>query len=870
MIDDYIFASLKKIKMKKIFTSILMVALCSFVSAQNVLNVDGVITNPDGAAQEGILVSLFLESVDQIYSTESDEAGYYEFAVDLEDDATQGCFQVFVINCTFEPLVEEDCYNPGNTDFTFDFIFCENGTDVCFSYIVSEIQDSSLILSTIDIGLPPFTYVWSDGSTDATLTLPLDDTGEYCVTVTDGQGCESVACVDLTPPDLCFVNIFEEFDFNFTLLIAEGYGQTDELEYVWSTGTTGQLLTITESGEYCVTMTDGLGCESVDCGYFEVDTTWTGDCFSYIYSNYQDSVETLFVETFGESPFTYVWTFGDEVVGTSESYVPTETGVYCVEVTDANGCVSESCYDYFVWEECGVWVSCDPVENGIQLWAFGYGAEPLEYVWSTGDVGQELIVTESGEYCVTITDAEGCSSSACMDVDTDVSECFAPIEIIEFPDYAELTVNPPTDGEYEFYWNTGESTQSITVDETGTYCIEVVELETGCTFTTCATVYIGGGEECWGWIDTEYSGDSSAVLTIVAFDITSDSTGFQYTWSTGEATESIEVFEEGEYCVTVTGANGCEFDVCTEVIFWDFPWQNSIFGVVYETESGEPISASVDIYLVADDGSISLYSEGNETLEAGFFVVENVESGNYIALATAEEEGYVPTYGHNTTSWESATIYEVGDNTSVIPLEIAIIPITNLQGSGTIEGSVSTTNLVAKGKTSSSRNGTPLENANVMLMHSEIPVGQIFTNDEGHFKFTGLPYGTYNVVLEIPGLPQEIIEVVLSEENNDESGIEFEVDNTATSTNNISTLSSLTLSPNPTSNTLVVDTYFEEATSLTYRIIDINGRIIESSTFNATVGENKFQLDVTAMNNGVYNLVLQSKEELVTKRFIKM
>jgi len=215
--------------MKKIFTSILMVALCTFMSAQNVLNIDGTITNDDGEAIEGILVTLFLESVDQAFSIESNEDGYYQFAIDLEDDATQGCFEVYVINCTFETLVESDCYNPGNLDFTFDFVFCENGTDICFTFILSEVQDSSIVLSTLDIGLPPFTYVWSDGSTEETLTLPLDTEGEYCVTVTDDQGCESENCIELTPPDLCFVSIFEEFDINFTLLIAEGYGQTNEL-----------------------------------------------------------------------------------------------------------------------------------------------------------------------------------------------------------------------------------------------------------------------------------------------------------------------------------------------------------------------------------------------------------------------------------------------------------------------------------------------------------------------------------------------------------------------------------------------------------------------------------------------------------------
>ncbi len=857
--------------MKKIITSILILGLCTFISAQSVININGTVVSTDGAGVEGVYLSLAFLDVDEQFFAQTDANGFYEFALDLPGDAAEGCFEIYFVDCTFEPIIISDCYSPGNYDFNFDFVYCENGTDLCLSFIIVEIQDSSaLVLSVFSIGNGPYTYLWSDGSTDQTLTLSPDATGEYCVIVTDAEGCVSENCIDLSPPDPCFVHIFQEFDFISTILYAEGYGQTDNLEYIWSTGESGQSISITESGEYCVTLTDDLGCESFDCGYFEVDTTGIEDCFSYIYSAYvSDSVETLLVESFGVAPFTYVWSFGDSIVSTNDSYIPTETGVYCVAVTDAEGCVNTSCYDYFVWEECGVWLACDPTDSGVQLWAFGYGAEPIEYAWSNGEVGQELIVTENGEYCVTITDAEGCTSSACLDVNVDVSECFAPIEIIEFPDYAELTIIPVTDGQYEFIWNTGETTPSITIYETGTYCVEVIEIETGCTFFTCATAYIGD-PACWGWIETEYNGDSSAILSVFAIDMSNDSIGFQYEWSTGEVTESIDVFEEGEYCVTVSGVDNCVFEACTEVVFWDFPWQNSIFGVVNDSETGEPMEASVDIYSVLDDGSLELYSEGNETFDGGFFILDDVENGNYIALAIAESGDFVPTYGYSTTSWEAADIHEIGDYTSVIPLEISMIRITNLSGTGTIEGLVSTDNLVAKGEEKDSRNGDPLEGANIMLLHSETHVGQVFTNDQGMFKFTELPFGTYKVILEIPGYPRKIVEVTIAEDNPNATEIEFEVGGGITSIYNISALSSLTLSPNPTSNTLVVDAYFEEAKEMTYKVIDMNGRIIRSSAFNANAGKNKLRMDVTSIGNGVYNLVLQSNVELLTKRFVKL
>ena len=60
------------------------------------------------------------------------------------------------------------------------------------------------------------------------------------------------------------------------------------------------------------------------------------------------------------------------------------------------------------------------------------------------------------------------------------------------------------------------------------------------------------------------------------------------------------------------------------------------------------------------------------------------------------------------------------------------------------------------------------------------------------------------------------------------------------------------------------------ALNFTSGIVDLNGRIIQTTSTKTSVGENKIQLDVTSMNNGVYNLILQSNDELTAKRFIKM
>jgi len=859
--------------MKKLFTTALLFCLCNFLMAQEVLNIEGTITYPDGNPAVGIFVGLEIADVDIQVFEQTDENGNYQIETELDEDNTQGCFLLFIVDCTAEIEFFEECYNPGNYDFTFDYDYCANGSDICEAFINVIPTDSIILLEAIAFGEGPFTYQWDNGSTSFSTTVPAGTEGVICVLVTSSNGCEVSTCIDLTPPDPCFVQIYEEHLFGSAVLYAEGYGQTEELEYIWSTGETGEVIDIAVSGEYCVTLVDGEGCESFDCRFVEIDTSGFEDCFSFIHQTFDDSdsVVILSVETFGTAPYTYLWSFNDVVISTEDNIIPEESGVYCVEVTDAEGCFSVSCYDYFIWEECGVWIGCDPIEEGVQLWAFGYGAEPLTYEWNTGDTEQELIVTVTEEYCVTVTDATGCTSTTCMLVNVEeVNECFGPIEIELFEESAVLTVNPIVEGDFLFIWSTGDSTQSITVTESGFYCVEAVELNTGCSFSTCEVINIGQSQFCDGYIETTSISDSIATLTVFAFNGVNDTTQFQYAWSTGETTQTITVSEEGEYCVTATSEDGCSFVLCTNVVLWGFPEGNTILGVVYDEVTGSTVASSVDLYTINDDGTLELYSASNEVLTDGVFLISQVEAGTYLALATAEADNYAPTYAFNTTSWEEADLIQVDGNSVIIPVEISMVTINGLDGNGTIEGSVSTDGLKANGEMGESRSSGPLAEANVMLMHSDIHVGQTFTQEDGSFRFTNLPYGTFEVVLEIPGQEQKIIEVTLSEDNPNVTDIDLDAESGTVSTNDLTTMSSLTLSPNPTSNILVVESRFTEAQKLMYSIVDMQGRVVVSEPYNVTLGDNKLEVDVTLFENGVYNLVLQTQDEVLVKRFIKI
>lgn len=847
------------------------------VSAQNIVTVSGNVAYDNGDPIEGLsLVALFLENDTLDLYTETDVNGDYSLSLDLgADSPVQGCFEIFAFDCDGSALLGTGCYSPENYDFIIDFVYCENGTDQCSTVIFVNIPDSFYVtLSTFDFGVSPFTYSWSNGSTDAEIIVPSDSEGDFCVTVTDAQGCVADWCINLDPPDECFVFIYEEYTYNSVLLYAEGYGQSEDLSYDWSTGENTTNIEVFESGEYCVTITDVTGCEAFDCRYIEVDSSTWEECFAYIYSDGNgDSLEVLSVEAFGVAPFTYLWSLDDVVLSTSESITVDVQGVYCVVVTDSEGCEFETCYDYFIWSECGVWLGCDPFFGSVQLVAFAYGAEPIEYTWSTGDTGPEIVVTESGEYCVSIVDGEGCESSICMNVNVEeVAECFSPIEVDYYEEAADLTVNPVGEGNFTYLWNTGETTQTITIQGNGDYCVEVVDLDSDCAFTTCTTVWLNNIPDCFADIEVVTEDDSSAVLTVYPVS-QNDSTQYYYIWSTGDSTSSITVFEEGEYCVTISDYELCEFTVCTYFTYEDLPWNEGLFVAYYDESTGEGLSGVIELYTVFDNETIEFYDVVDQSaiFGQGIYYADIVDEGSYIALAIPSDgESFVPSYSYSTTFWDEANVFSVGPNSPLQAVEIVAVHITDIDGLGSIEGVVTDDQLVAETKDNEFRNGDPVADANVMLMHNDIPVGQQFTKEDGYYKFENLPYGTYTVILEIPGKIRQEVIVTISEEAPNATGVEFETDISTTSTSELESISNLTLSPNPTSDKLIIESTFDNTQNVNLKIADATGKLISDMGYKMNVGTNTIQLDVAEYENGIYFLTIQSEDKLTTKRFIKL
>ncbi|HXB13654.1 MAG TPA: hypothetical protein VNZ45_16825, partial [Bacteroidia bacterium] len=189
-------------------------------------------------------------------------------------------------------------------------------------------------------GVPPYSYSWSDGSTNA-----VDSNlcaGKYTVTVTDAA-CPAhtdtasflisgkpgyTATVTDTNPD-CGVK-----KGNITVFASGG---TAPYTYNWSNGETNQKDTGLSAGTYSVTITDNSGCK------FTITTTIINPTSPNItISPLPDSVclgSSTTIKATGAK--TYVWNPGS-IIGNSITVSPLVTTTYTVNGLDSNGCTGSA------------------------------------------------------------------------------------------------------------------------------------------------------------------------------------------------------------------------------------------------------------------------------------------------------------------------------------------------------------------------------------------------------------------------------------------------------------------------------------------------------------------------------------------------
>ncbi|MCB0397164.1 MAG: PKD domain-containing protein, partial [Flavobacteriales bacterium] len=345
-------------------------------------------------------------------------------------------------------------------------------------------------------GVAPYTYLWSNGATNAIITNLAK--GAYFVTATDANGCSQVGSVNvnetgapvLSPDTVTDASCFGLADGSVFVGVTGG---TAPFAFVWSTGATTQKAENLAAGNYLVTVTDAGGCGSV----INVGVTQPGEIkltASTVKSNCGTASGSASISASGgAAPYTYAWSSGG--TGTTESPLP--AGTYTVSVTDASGCVKSK---EVTIENTGSPVISNVITNtscygttdgAIDITVTG-GTTPYIYTWSTGTNGQDVNNLAPGLYTLILQDGANCLSVRNYTI-TEPDSVTATIDVVptactQNAGSASAAASGGTQP-YSYVWSTGETTPTITGLTPGNYQLTVVDANgcigmEGCTILT--------------------------------------------------------------------------------------------------------------------------------------------------------------------------------------------------------------------------------------------------------------------------------------------------------------------------------------------------------------------------------------------------
>jgi hypothetical protein len=396
------------------------------------------------------------------------------------------------------------------------------------------------------------TYLWSNGGTNQ-VTL-VDQTGTYFVTVTDANGCTGVGSIFAQVPQQFSVDISGATTFcsgDSTVLTATSGFQ----DYIWSNGETSAEISVSQAGNYTVTVSDVNGCT----GAAQLAVTVSIGTPPQIDGSTVICVGgSTGLNISNASDFTQIlWSNGS----TATQIIATAAGTYSVTVTDGNGCTATESFE--VTESNAITPSiaegtynCDG--NLILEAPAGYAG----YVWSTGSGAPVITVSEDGSYFLTVTDASGCSGTASIIVQVP-DEVVVVVQTPPTPicpgDTAQLSVPPGFDS---YAWSTGETSNGIVISSSGLYAVTVTD-QYGCT---AEDAYAFNFAETPVFEIIEDALDCESVEASLELDLLKVNGSASYLWSNGETEGALVTTQPGLFSVTVTDANGCTAAQMTEVL----------------------------------------------------------------------------------------------------------------------------------------------------------------------------------------------------------------------------------------------------------------------------------------------------------------
>jgi gliding motility-associated-like protein len=458
-----------------------------------------------------------------------------------------------------------DVSNPGSYSVTVDNGACQlvSNTITLSNYPGSNpaLSDTTLCVgNTVMLTVPAgyFDILWSTGET--TDTIYVTTSGNYSFTGATPNECpaasDTATVTFVNPPA---VNATASPDSicagGESTLTANAIG--GNLTYQWSTQANTASITVSQTGTYYLTVSDG------SCANYDTVTVSQYTHAPVVLNN--DTVvcpgKSVTVVPSGAPYVTYNWSNGlstpSITVSTPGNYTVTVNDGHCDYVSDVFTLSNFQPVTPFAYSDTNVCAGQPVTLSG--------DPDFQNIVWSNQQSGVSITVTTAGTYSYTATDGSGCQVTS-----TSVTVTHRPYpnpNIVATPPaicvgQGSTTLNAGSETGVTYVWQpTGAGTPTIQVTQPGTYIVQANN--NGCIKLDTITVNAA---------DTPALNLQPLVLSCCQTVVINPAPGqgYTYVWNTGSSDSTLTVTTTNNaivnYTVTATNSAGCTSVGATSVI----------------------------------------------------------------------------------------------------------------------------------------------------------------------------------------------------------------------------------------------------------------------------------------------------------------
>nr|WP_199000327.1 T9SS type A sorting domain-containing protein [Flavobacterium sp. ASV13] len=435
-------------------------------------------------------------------------------------------------------------------------------------------------------GTAPYTYLWSNNETSATISGLT--AGTYSVTIKDANQCEKIQSFTITEPPVLIatqgtvnnVSCYNGANGTATVNVTGGTGAgTYTYSWIPSVGSTATVTGLA-AGTYEVTVTDANSCTTTQTFLitqppaFSITPSQTN-----ILCNGAATGSASVAVTGGTGNYSYSWS---PAVSSGATASALTAGTYTVTIKDDNLC--QAIQTFTITEPTALTATQGPITN-ISCHGDATGSATVNvtggtsatgeyhYSWApSGGIGATATGLTAGAYIVTITDDNSCTTTQNFNITEPAAALSATTASIPVSCFggsngsASVTVSGGTPL-YTYQWAPlGGTTATITGRPAGDYTCTITDAN-GCKLIKNITIDTPAVLSATSTkTDVSCNGGVNGSATVTVTGGTGD---YHYSWSpTGGAAATATGLTAGTYTVTITDDNTCSI---TQNIIIDQP-----------------------------------------------------------------------------------------------------------------------------------------------------------------------------------------------------------------------------------------------------------------------------------------------------------